>query len=375
MSRSLPHMMRRSKRKSTSVYAGKQTTGKTRREDTTKSQDANPARTNGTPTQVVPTVQEQNPTTNDVTMLYSREGANSAPPMQPPRVCTTLTASPAGITEHTLPTCPTQSSLGLNINPVPSIYSSLGAHVSATTKNKIINGEYVDLAQLLENTSKSDKQEKQIVLLDGVLLTKEKTKQNIVNIEKWTDAFLVFASIYTAAHPSKYQGMLKYINIIRLGASRLRGMGWKSYDEQFRFKMSMDPSKSWDSVDQELWLLFMVDSNAIVNPMQHTPFSTNSTFNKCYNFNYKGNCDRFPCNYKHACFRCSGSHPFFACTVAQAPGFGNLLNQTFRPRSQLRLQNPGLQNPVRQRAPFHFRPQGEAGSRYMGPRQVAYQGR
>ena len=61
-------------------------------------------------------------------------------------------------------------------NPVPSIHATLGDHVSQTHKNKIINGEYIDLA-LLENTTISEKQEKQVVIIDGVLPMRDKTKQ------------------------------------------------------------------------------------------------------------------------------------------------------------------------------------------------------
>jgi hypothetical protein len=43
----------------------------------------------------------------------------------------------------------------------------------------MINGEYIDLALLLENTTISEKQEKQVVIIDGVLSTRDKTKQII----------------------------------------------------------------------------------------------------------------------------------------------------------------------------------------------------
>jgi hypothetical protein len=74
----------------------------------------------------------------------------------------------------------------------------LGAHVSQTHKNKIINGEYIDLALLLENTTISEKQEKQIVIIYGVLATRDNTKQIINTISKWTDAFIVYISIYSS---------------------------------------------------------------------------------------------------------------------------------------------------------------------------------
>jgi hypothetical protein len=53
------------------------------------------------------------------------------------------------------------------------------------------------------------------VLIDGVLSTKEKIKRTIHTIEKWTDVFIVYISIYTSAHPEKYQELLKYMHIVR----------------------------------------------------------------------------------------------------------------------------------------------------------------
>ena len=170
--------------------------------------------------------------TQNVTLLYSREEVGTAAPqlISPSTAASTVDTGIAQqlVVPYTLP------------NPVPSIHATLGAHVSQTHKNKIINGEYIDLALLLENTTISEKQEKQVVIIDGVLSTRDKTKQIINTISKWTDAFIVYISIYSSAHPSKNQALLKYMHIVRLGATRVRGLAWQIYDEQFRLKMSID---------------------------------------------------------------------------------------------------------------------------------------
>lgn len=73
----------------------------------------------------------------------------------------------------------------------------------------------------------------------------------LYTIEAWTDAFLVYASIYQEKHPSQGREIMKYMSVIRRIASRSSGLGWKSYDEQFRGKRakSMIP---WHHVN---WLL------------------------------------------------------------------------------------------------------------------------
>ena len=74
-----------------------------------------------------------------------------------------------------------------------------------------------------------------------------------MNIENWTDAILIFTSIYCSVHPATYPDMLTYIHTIRLGAKR--SQGWKNYDEQFRLRKSQDPTSSWALIDPEFWLL------------------------------------------------------------------------------------------------------------------------
>ena len=53
---------------------------------------------------------------------------------------------------------------------------------------------------------------------------RDRTK--IVEINQWTNAYIIFASIYTNAHPSATSDILvfKYMYNIRLGASRNKGL-------------------------------------------------------------------------------------------------------------------------------------------------------
>ena len=57
-------------------------------------------------------------------------------------------------------------------------------------------------------------------------------KDKVSNIEKWTDAFLIFSSIYLKGYPNKLQELLQYMSIIREAASRSSTLSWRSYDEQ-----------------------------------------------------------------------------------------------------------------------------------------------
>lgn len=123
------------------------------------------------------------------------------------------------------------------------------------------------------------------------------------------------------------------MHVVRLGASRVQGMGWKSYDEQFRYRMSLDPTNSWANIDNELWLLYMSDYQAVQQGKGFTPqfrqfkvAGSHQAFNKCYAFNFKGHCNRMQCSYKHVCIQCSAAYQVIACR------FNHGRNHSFRSR-------------------------------------------
>jgi len=146
----------------------------------------------------------------------------------------------------------------------------LSRNVPVNLKQKIIAGEYIDLALLLINSQASGSDKHTVIVSQGELLIETKQQhKKIVNIETWTDAFLIFTSIYCTAHSLKFQDLLKYIHCIRLGSKRCSG-GWKAYDEQFRGRMAQDASSSWAVVDPELWLIYM----------QNPPSAYGNNFNR-----------------------------------------------------------------------------------------------
>ncbi|VDI41690.1 Hypothetical predicted protein, partial [Mytilus galloprovincialis] len=188
---------------------------------------------------------------------------------------------------------------------------------------------------------------------DGVLQSKPKASTVKINsISQWTDAFLIFIDIYLSSHLGEARGLLKYMSNIRLGASRVPGLGWKRYDEQFRLKKIRMPSCNWGTVDLELWLLFMYDDNTQFNPNPVT------NAYKCYDYN-NGSCTRPNCHYSHSCLRCSGIHPSVNCTrfhgaqtnfnfrrgprfAAGQPNNSSQRGSSANPRAAVRFQRPAF---------------------------------
>lgn len=250
---------------------------------------------------------------------------------------------------------------------VPSVHNMLGMHVSNAIKQKIIEGQYIDLASLLPPRPGGD-EKKLIVNNMGEIISKDANPKKVDTIEQWTDLMFIFAGIYLSGHPAKSIELLKYMQCVRMGANR-GAVGWKEYDVQYRLRKAHNPASSWGKVDSELWLMYMTPTST-VNAPQTLPRAT--SIGKCYNFNFKGSCEKFPCTYTHSCLRCSGQHAMIHCTLAQthmhnfrAPRFPTQ-HANNQPRTQ-QSHFRGPQNPNNLRPRFRFtNPQG------VGPRQNPY---
>lgn len=197
-----------------------------------------------------------------------------------------------------------------NIAPVKSFNDDLGVHISQQVRDKIINGEYVELENLLL-ISHSEQTRAVVMDNNGNLNLKPKSGKKISDINTWFDAILIYTSIYTAAHPSSTPGLLKYIYNVKLGAGRCADMGWLTYDQQFRLKRARNPSMNWGCVDMELWLLYISQG---VTPTQEPQISQMNA-GKCFLYNNKGRCGRSACRYLHRCLKCGGAHAALFCNL------------------------------------------------------------
>ena len=238
------------------------------------------------------------------------------------------------------------SIVGLNFNIKPSdttqcaisAHSQIHSQVPHAIKEKIIKGLYIELVSLLSIEEVEDKPLG--VNLKGNVVIKGQISKQITSIAMWTDAFLIYSSVFLEAHPEQTQNMLKYISNIRLGAKQYGGYGWRLYDQQFRMCFASDPVNwSFGKIDYELWLLFMA------SPTKNVQVEVSSRFavKKCYDFNFR-QCFKTACFYRHACLSCNGDHPSRSCqsgkrtfTVQSGQrGFTSNRATGFQPRSNFR---------------------------------------
>jgi hypothetical protein len=91
-----------------------------------------------------------------------------------------------------------------NLTPLTSVGQGLGYQVPKKIKDKIWNGEFVDLGHMLDHDVMLT--DRHPLTLSGVgeggqLIFKSKALPKVDTIERWTTAFTTFASIYLESHP------------------------------------------------------------------------------------------------------------------------------------------------------------------------------
>ena len=152
---------------------------------------------------------------------------------------------------------------------------------------------------------------------DGKIEAKPRTlKEKVANIDKWSDAFLIFASIYLQQFPDKVQQLLKYMAAIRDAASKYPVVMWHTYEEQFQMHQSLHIS-DWGKINPDLWMRTMT-----------SPDPTRASMPSCRDFN-KGFCLFARCRFRHSCNLCGSSqHGMFRCTVGKSDSYNH--NMPFR---------------------------------------------
>ena len=220
------------------------------------------------------------------------------------------------------------------------VLEPLSINVPADLKCKIVEGRYVDLSLLLEKLLLEIKEDPKFCFVQddqGRFIPKEKKSKVPLSIEQWTAAFHVFMSVYLAYHDSQLQQMLSYMAFIRRAAKSNPGDAWAQYDLEFRSRKEADPARTWDGIDNQLWLQLFCKAQILVenapksNPPPKSSAQNKTTeLNNCYFFNRRPGCNRAKCQYVHRCSICHTSgHAAPRCPIS--PGY-NTVNTYTQPR-------------------------------------------
>uniref|UniRef100_K1S6Q3 Uncharacterized protein n=1 Tax=Magallana gigas TaxID=29159 RepID=K1S6Q3_MAGGI len=97
----------------------------------------------------------------------------------------------------------------------------LGYHVDNATKQKIVNGEYVNLASLPVHDANRLQLSTWSMDSQGQIIAQPKHNHSLTTIEKWTDAFIIYACIYYSPPPPPPAKHTNYSNTcMTLGLGR-----------------------------------------------------------------------------------------------------------------------------------------------------------
>lgn len=205
---------------------------------------------------------------------------------------------------------PYSNSVNGNFNNYIHQNIPLSAQVPDNLKKEIWSGEYVELSSL-----NIQEKELSLVLMSSgrgskKLGFKESGGPQVMSIDQWLSAFMVYSSVYLQKFPSESEGIFRYIETVR--SLEKKGGNWRFYDEKFR-RLRKTLGLKWDNNHQSLWLDARLDqTNTSKFQSQDSTFVPNGY---CHKF-HQGNMCRLPCRYSHKCFKCGMLHPaIFTCQL------------------------------------------------------------
>lgn len=204
--------------------------------------------------------------------------------------------------------------------PVPLACRPLHSKVNNKIKEKIWAGEYIQLSQIHQEHVEGDFTFQ--MGRDGLLGITPTVKKTFLTIEKWTDAFNIFASVRRLKFPQEMEGLSTYQNVVRNIANA--GGDWYFYDTNFRKLKQGCEDVSWASLEHELYAIALTrrryDSRGQMSRSSMQPKGkplSGHSVGACYKFNSGTTCNG--CRFKHICSYCGlSSHPKVKCYKAQA---------------------------------------------------------
>ena len=221
--------------------------------------------------------------------------------------------------------------------------------ISSKVVKKIERGEFVDFAELLPKKPGVEEQSYSELAKEGIIVVTESRhlksqKKAIHDISSWMEAFLAFTAIRNRKHPAHTNDLLAYGVLIAQGARDYKGLGWRSYDYQFRrLAAARGNLGNWGLKDVPLWNETVckppsgpdyqkLAPNSEGRPedrgsKRKTSFSQSINTPKrpkggrdkqwrnsvCYQFSYGGKCSKEKCEFLHVCYECGGAHGQSAC--------------------------------------------------------------
>lgn len=196
--------------------------------------------------------------------------------------------------------------------------TALDQNIPLKVKEKIWNGEFIDLATLIDPDDFDSYSLSFENASSGPSLSLRPNKRvKKLSLAQWGSAFAIFKCIVLKKTPTIFNELEKYGETVKRIAAE--GGDWSWYDMQFRKQKQVNPNLSWSTTHPEFFLWsfrpqrFQKPGQATFPPSRQGDSS--SLFvpqGFCFKYHKWGNCSG--CRFKHECFKCKvGVHPSYKC--------------------------------------------------------------
>ena len=138
--------------------------------------------------------------------------------------------------------------------PQPRGISGLLPAISEKNLQRIRRGEFINFEILLDTSFQDPEGKLELKNEQGSISIVQKQRgKEIKNISEWLQAWSIFLQTYSYFYPSQIPSLLVYQDFIIRAASQYNFARVKSYDKHFRMRLSINPSASWEVMDEQLF--------------------------------------------------------------------------------------------------------------------------
>ena len=138
----------------------------------------------------------------------------------------------------------------------------VASHVDDATKAKIVNGEYIDFAKLIQHDRILEEEDGRVQMLirNGQTFFVPVQENTAINsYGKWEQAFWVYSDIYTRANPHRAGELIQYNHIIHTISHSYVWDNVCKYDKDFRLHLGHFPQRNWGIILNQVWAMRLRD--------------------------------------------------------------------------------------------------------------------
>ena len=190
-------------------------------------------------------------------------------------------------------------------------YVMMGTHLDTGTKQKIEEGQYVDLARLLPRDKVRTEDDHRLEMVNKGELTywipmADRDLSPINSYIRWEQVFRVYTNVFAKANPNRVTEILQYNHTIELAVTSFHWNDIYQYDREFRIHMGENPERNWGIILQQGWSIYLknpINNNAQAgsNRSEHNQNSSAIGKKICFRYN-RGHCSfGLRCKFDHHC--------------------------------------------------------------------------